>query len=562
MIIKTSTKNHRHTNHSNLVSYKGYIHDSTDAMLLVQACYEGIIHPCERRLSIKERHKLIQSGSIFIFNERDSGIKRWTDGLTWSPSRISGNFLVYRQVRLKQNAPKAKTITSPVKKIKLTNLIDSTNHSSNGEGEFTAGSSNTSAAEPLINEENAPESDKQLSEIGKKHKRSHDDSSSEDTYYSDNMSTSLATSPEMPAPSDRPFKSSKGVYFFMQDGLVKKTMSVWIPDSTSRNNEGVYWHIVSYFNPKDVRISRDNSNPPLVRPSDDHHLSNLRINITRWGTGIPDYGRAHNSSLPKIDKTIPLGSASSGYGSYPLEAPNHFLKEKERAPESTQGTKIHALNTLVSNNSGSMKNNSGYMDVLNVVLAVAENRKNELHDAPNGKSVPLMQQNISKNSKSSQNLPPIDSIIESCHVNNISGGPTLNLGIKKGSPQQPIIPSGFVPPLPGMNGFPRKNTQENMVSKNIPRIQIPTTNLVAKNLEFSGSTNSEIERKQEGDGNESNYKARVYEKFPKSLEKEYEQNPNSANSQKNFAGEFQDSSKSMFVSKQSSSTEILPRNWN
>ncbi|KAG0194213.1 hypothetical protein DFQ28_000932 [Apophysomyces sp. BC1034] len=41
---------------------------------------------------------MIQSGSVFVFDERESGIKRWTDGLVWSPSRILGNFLIYREL--------------------------------------------------------------------------------------------------------------------------------------------------------------------------------------------------------------------------------------------------------------------------------------------------------------------------------------------------------------------------------------------------------------------------------------------------------------------------------
>ncbi|PVH70542.1 hypothetical protein DL98DRAFT_380014, partial [Cadophora sp. DSE1049] len=35
------------------------------------------------------------SGNVFIYEEHSSGIKRWTDGVPWSPSRILGNFLVY-----------------------------------------------------------------------------------------------------------------------------------------------------------------------------------------------------------------------------------------------------------------------------------------------------------------------------------------------------------------------------------------------------------------------------------------------------------------------------------
>lgn len=35
------------------------------------------------------------------------GIKRWTDGLVWSPSRILGNFLIYRELEKPTNKRKA-----------------------------------------------------------------------------------------------------------------------------------------------------------------------------------------------------------------------------------------------------------------------------------------------------------------------------------------------------------------------------------------------------------------------------------------------------------------------
>jgi hypothetical protein len=48
-------------------------------------------------LLVDAERKMITSGSVFVFDEDESGIKRWTDGLYWSPSRILGNFLLYRE---------------------------------------------------------------------------------------------------------------------------------------------------------------------------------------------------------------------------------------------------------------------------------------------------------------------------------------------------------------------------------------------------------------------------------------------------------------------------------
>lgn len=69
-----------------------------DALILFEACLQGHLSHVPRRPHDRERAHLITSGSIFIYEENASGIKRWTDGVTWSPSRILGNFLVYREL--------------------------------------------------------------------------------------------------------------------------------------------------------------------------------------------------------------------------------------------------------------------------------------------------------------------------------------------------------------------------------------------------------------------------------------------------------------------------------
>jgi hypothetical protein len=78
-------------------TFHGYIETTRDSLLLFEACKRGILPRIKRRLQDKERH-LIRSGTIFCFDEKESGVKRWTDGLVWSPSRILGNFLIYREL--------------------------------------------------------------------------------------------------------------------------------------------------------------------------------------------------------------------------------------------------------------------------------------------------------------------------------------------------------------------------------------------------------------------------------------------------------------------------------
>lgn len=76
--------------------WSGWIETTGDALLILEAARRGLIPRVTRRLVDSER-KMITSGSVFVFDEDESGIKRWTDGLYWSPSRILGNFLLYRE---------------------------------------------------------------------------------------------------------------------------------------------------------------------------------------------------------------------------------------------------------------------------------------------------------------------------------------------------------------------------------------------------------------------------------------------------------------------------------
>lgn len=76
--------------------WSGWIGTTEDALLILEAARRGLIPRVTRRLVDSER-KMITSGSVFVFDEDESGIKRWTDGFFWSPSRILGNFLLYRE---------------------------------------------------------------------------------------------------------------------------------------------------------------------------------------------------------------------------------------------------------------------------------------------------------------------------------------------------------------------------------------------------------------------------------------------------------------------------------
>ncbi|KAG2172001.1 hypothetical protein INT43_001478 [Umbelopsis isabellina] len=82
-------------------TYFGYIKCAQDALQIFKACHLGVLPRVRRRLSDRER-STIRSGSVFVWYEREAGMKRWTDGRSWSPSRVSGSFLTYKELNCKQ----------------------------------------------------------------------------------------------------------------------------------------------------------------------------------------------------------------------------------------------------------------------------------------------------------------------------------------------------------------------------------------------------------------------------------------------------------------------------
>lgn len=82
-------------------TYIGHIKTPQDALIVFEACRRNQLVRVQRRLSSKERVQ-IRSGSVFAWDEREAGMRRWTDGRTWSPSRVLGSFLTYRELDTKR----------------------------------------------------------------------------------------------------------------------------------------------------------------------------------------------------------------------------------------------------------------------------------------------------------------------------------------------------------------------------------------------------------------------------------------------------------------------------
>lgn len=119
-------------------SWRGIVMTTYDALRVIEACLSGQLLHTARRPHDRERDSLIQSGNVFVYEESSSGIKRWTDGQNWSPSRILGNFLIYRE--LDKNFPPGD------KKRAIKRKRD-------GKPELSNGNSNMTASPGSINDE-------------------------------------------------------------------------------------------------------------------------------------------------------------------------------------------------------------------------------------------------------------------------------------------------------------------------------------------------------------------------------------------------------------------------
>ena len=198
-------------------TFTGHVATTNDALILFEACLTGQLSHVPRRPHDRERTMLIRSGCVFIYEENASGIKRWTDGVTWSPSRILGNFLVYRELD-KPFPP----------------------------GEKKRAMKKNSRARPSRPGEPYPRAE-----------------SKNNGAYSPTTPATTFSSDRAPNEMERSLIGSLvDSYGFKADGLVKKTMSVTV--------QGVTHHLVSYYSVSDV------VNGHLRTPSQTESLNYVR----------------------------------------------------------------------------------------------------------------------------------------------------------------------------------------------------------------------------------------------------------------------------------------------
>ncbi|KAK4621963.1 Global transcription regulator sge1 [Fulvia fulva] len=208
-------------------TFHGFVHNSMDGLVLFEACLSGKLHHVPRRPHDRERSSLIKSGSIFIYEENASGIKRWTDGVAWSPSRILGNFLIYRELE-KPFPPGEKKRAMKRKRTSMPGEPYPRRDSDDNEGPEL----NTPLTPPTPNVDGEVKPEIPSSDQDKELERS--------------LIGSLVDS-----------------YGFRPDGLVKKTMSISV--------NGISHHMVSYYKVDDVK------NNLLPRPLSDPRLQNISV---------------------------------------------------------------------------------------------------------------------------------------------------------------------------------------------------------------------------------------------------------------------------------------------
>ncbi|KAI9138774.1 Gti1/Pac2 family-domain-containing protein [Paraphysoderma sedebokerense] len=75
----------------------GNIESIEEALILVEAARLNILPRVQGRVNASV-HAILRSGVIFVWDEIEAGILRWTDGKKWSSSKAVGDFTVYVEI--------------------------------------------------------------------------------------------------------------------------------------------------------------------------------------------------------------------------------------------------------------------------------------------------------------------------------------------------------------------------------------------------------------------------------------------------------------------------------
>ncbi|ONH64885.1 Global transcription regulator sge1 [Cyberlindnera fabianii] len=253
-----------HKTHSPMMAptFVGYIGSTKDALIVIQAVLSGQLHATTRRPHDRERPDLIKSGNVFVFIEERSAIRRWTDGVAWSPSRILGRFLVYRELdrsTLTSKDARGKGATDKHRKKKSIDL-----------NEISAGPAAPPPTQTLVGgSASSVSSGGSIGSLGGFPSVSHTTSHNSDLDSVNDPSGS----------STRQLVGSLvASYAFKDSGLIKKTLSLTVRRLDPETHQPVVEtiHLVSYYAPEDVM------NHKLSRPVESPTLKDIPLTADLW----------------------------------------------------------------------------------------------------------------------------------------------------------------------------------------------------------------------------------------------------------------------------------------
>ncbi|KAI5963723.1 TOS9 [Candida pseudojiufengensis] len=279
-------------------TYYGYVGSTKDALLIIQEALNKKLEFITRRPQDRERQELIKSGNVFVFIEEQSGIKRWTDGTAWSPSRILGRFLVYRELdknSLDENDKKRK-------KRKISYNGDYNNNESQQQTQ-----SNTSQ-----HQQNSQQQDYQNQNQNQAGLIPPNTIPASNSYSSTDYNKGLLSGPLVTS------------YVFKDQGLIKKTLSLTTKTRDlhlNKLNEQQTIHLISYYNAQEVMNNR------LHRPSE-YDLSNVNLSQNLW-TAVKE--SSLGGKIPNEDEAFYFLD-----GNYQLQNMSHLQHQQQQQQQLQQ----------------------------------------------------------------------------------------------------------------------------------------------------------------------------------------------------------------------------------
>ncbi|KAF2823927.1 hypothetical protein CC86DRAFT_61978 [Ophiobolus disseminans] len=232
-------------------TWQGFLDTTKDAMTVVEAALQGRLSHISRRPHDKERAEMLTSGTVLVYEENASGIKRWTDAVHWSPSRVMNNCLIYRQLVRALKPEEKRTALNPSCGTKR-------------KRKESAGPTITKTGENLNTSDDEFENPPyEALPVG--------ETESANKVYA-NFAQSLT-----PDQQRRFCGSLIDSYEFKEGGLMKKTISV--------KYQGTHHHVISYYSLEDVVSGK------LKRPFQDAKLADIHPRpelLNGWKVSLED----------------------------------------------------------------------------------------------------------------------------------------------------------------------------------------------------------------------------------------------------------------------------------